>query len=90
MVQTVHDCRIYTLEIQCGDAYPNQPPEVKFCTCINMSGVGRNGELDRKTFAALTNWTSSSTLESLLVDIRREMALPHNRKLPQPPEGAMY
>jgi len=90
LMQTVHDCRIYTLDIVCGDGYPKKAPTVRFLTCINMSCVGRNGEIDAKHFPALKNWTSSSTLETLLTDIRREMAQSHNRKLPQPPEGVMY
>lgn len=29
-------------------------------------------------------------METLLTELRREMAQPNNRKLPQPPEGSMY
>ena len=29
-------------------------------------------------------------METVLTELRREMAQPHNRKLPQPPEGANY
>ncbi len=78
------DCRIYTLQIECGERYPQDPPQVRFMTSIVMSGVDGNGKI------AIENWTGRSTLESLLTDIRRQMALPCNRKLPQPPEGTMY
>eukprot|EP00889_Picochlorum_renovo_P001283 jgi/Picre1/28313/NNA_003719.t1 len=87
---TVHDCRIYTLDIECGAAYPNEPPKVRFVTCIHMNGVDKRGRLDYKHFEPIKNWTSSCTLESLLTAIRRDMAQPHNRKLPQPPEGSTY
>jgi ubiquitin-conjugating enzyme E2 variant len=36
---TPHDCRIYTVSIYCGDAYPEEAPRVKFITKINMSCV---------------------------------------------------
>jgi len=81
---TVFDCRIYTLQIECGERYPQEPPQVRFLTSVVMSGVDGNGNI------AIENWTGRSTLESLLTDIRRQMALPCNRKLPQPPEGTMY
>lgn len=29
-------------------------------------------------------------METVLTELRREMAAAHNRKLPQPPEGATY
>ena len=32
----------------------------------------------------------SYTMETVLTELRREMAAPHNRKLPQPPEGSTY
>lgn len=88
---TVHDCRIYTLDIECGERYPVEPPKVTFVTRIHMNGVDEYGRLDYGTFGAVKQWnSSSSTLESLLTDIRKEMAQPHNRKLSQPPEGSCY
>ena len=38
----------------------------------------------------LGRWTRQYTMETVLTELRREMAQPHNRKLPQPPEGANY
>lgn len=78
------DCRIYTLQIECGERYPQEAPQVRFLTSVVMSGVDGKGNI------AIENWTVRSTLESLLTDIRRQMALPCNRKLPQPPEGSLY
>jgi ubiquitin-conjugating enzyme E2 variant len=89
---TVHDSRIYTLDIECGEKYPQEPPKVKFVTCIHMNGVDhRNGEIDYQNFPPMKHWNSStSTLESLLTDVRREMAQPYNRRLAQPPENQSY
>lgn len=36
---TVHDGRIYSIEIYCSDSYPEKAPSVKFKTRINMSCV---------------------------------------------------
>lgn len=36
---TVHDGRIYSIEIYCSDSYPDKAPMVKFKTRINMSCV---------------------------------------------------
>ena len=87
---TAFDCRIYTLEIECGPRYPEEAPRVRFLTSVVMSGVDGGGFIDYGTFTPVRKWTNRSTLESLLTDIRREMAAPHNRKLAQPPEGTMY
>ena len=44
--QTVHDSRIYSLHIFCGDNYPEQPPTVRFVSRINMGCVNQsNGEV---------------------------------------------
>lgn len=89
-LQTVHDGRIYTLKIYCDESYPERPPRVQFATRINLSCVAPNGAVDPRTFPTLRDWNRSRTMETLLLDLRREMAQPHNRKLPQPPEGSSY
>jgi len=86
----VHDGRIYTLKIYCDESYPDKPPRVQFATRINMGCVGPTGLVDARQFSTLRDWHRSKTMESVLTDLRREMAQPHNRKLPQPPEGSMY
>lgn len=87
---TVHDGRIYTLKIYCDEQYPDRPPRIQFATRVNMPCVSGNGAVDPRTFPVLSHWNRGYTLETLLTELRREMAQPHNRRLPQPPEGATY
>ena len=47
-------------------------------------------QVDPRHFPLLGNWNRSLTMESVLVELRREMAAQHNRRLPQPPEGSKY
>lgn len=87
---TVHDGRIYTLKIYCDESYPDRPPQVRFQSRVQMSCVAPNGVVDPRVFHVLGRWTRQYTMETVLTELRREMAQPHNRKLPQPPEGANY
>lgn len=87
---TVHDSRIYTLKLYCDQSYPDRPPQVKFDSRINMSCVATNGVVDPRHFPTLGNWNRGYTMETVLTELRREMASQHNRRLPQPPEGARY
>lgn len=63
---------------------------MRFETRINLSCVGPAGEVDPRSFAVLARWNRAYTMETVLVELRREMGAPGNRKTPQPPEGAMY
>ncbi|CAE6413853.1 unnamed protein product [Rhizoctonia solani] len=87
---TVHENRIYSLKIDCGPNYPDVPPTITFVSKINLPFVGPSGKVDPSKLAVLANWIRASTLETILVQIRREMAGSQNRKLPQPPEGSTY
>ncbi|KAG8746191.1 E2 ubiquitin-conjugating protein mms2 [Ceratobasidium sp. 414] len=87
---TVHENRIYSLKINCSDAYPDVPPIISFLSKVNLPFVGPTGKVDPNKLPVLANWLRSTTLETILVQIRREMATPQNRKLPQPAEGSMY
>ncbi|KDQ11941.1 hypothetical protein BOTBODRAFT_35005 [Botryobasidium botryosum FD-172 SS1] len=88
---SVHENRIYNLKIECGHDYPDAPPEVSFLSRVNLPFVNAaNGKVERHKLPVLANWERKSTLETVLVDIRKEMAAPSNRKLPQPPEGSTY
>lgn len=88
---TVHDGRIYTLKIVCEMTYPEQPPKVWFRSRINMTCVDpRDGRVDPNKFHLLSAWRRDYTLETVLIELRRELSGPHNKKLAQPPEGATY
>eukprot|EP00771_Trimastix_marina_P004221 gnl/Trimastix_PCT/967.p1 GENE.gnl/Trimastix_PCT/967~~gnl/Trimastix_PCT/967.p1 ORF type:complete len:140 (-),score=39.97 gnl/Trimastix_PCT/967:41-460(-) len=87
---TVHDGRIYSVRIVCGDNYPNAAPEVRFVTRINLGCVRGDGQIDGSRFPTLGNWRSEYTMEKLLTDLRREMASPANKRLSQPPEFTTY
>ncbi|GAA5893900.1 hypothetical protein JCM5296_004631 [Sporobolomyces johnsonii] len=88
---SVHENRIYSLSIVCGASYPDQPPQITFLTRINLPCVDQNnGKVDPSKLDVLARWKHNYTLETVLVELRRDMASPTNRKLPQPPEGTNF
>eukprot|EP00727_Mastigamoeba_balamuthi_P006952 m51a1_g2878 putative ubc-like protein (144) ;mRNA; r:387721-388286 len=89
---TTHENRLYSLRIHCDETYPQRAPAVRFISKINIPFVNqRTGEVDPRALPALGNWSQGKrSFEWLLTEIRREMASPANRRLPQPPEGASY
>ncbi|KAG0286266.1 E2 ubiquitin-conjugating protein mms2 [Linnemannia gamsii] len=48
------------------------------------------GHVDPSKLACLSHWKRHYGLETVLTELRREMASPQNRKLPQPQEGSSY
>mmetsp|Transcript_5411 Transcript_5411/g.13185 ORF Transcript_5411/g.13185 Transcript_5411/m.13185 type:complete len:142 (-) Transcript_5411:139-564(-) len=87
---SVHEGRIYTLRINCDLNYPDKPPTVQFVTRINMSCVDDKGLVIPNRFHILGKWRREYTIETVLTELRREMASPTNRKLAQPPENSSY
>jgi len=88
---TVHENRIYSLKIECGPRYPDEPPTVQFLSRVNLPFVSQvDGKVVQEKFQFLALWTREQSLETLLVEIRREMGSTSNRKLPQPPEGSTF
>lgn len=86
-----HENRIYSLSIECGNSYPEEPPKIKFISKINLPCVDpKTGQVSPKDFHTLRDWKRAYTMETLLLDIRKEMALPSNKKLPQPKEGTTF
>ena len=47
-------------------------------------------QVDPRHFHTLGHWSREKTMETILIDLRKEMQQSHNRKLPQPPEGTRY
>eukprot|EP00993_Chasmostoma_nieuportense_P004697 NODE_5353_length_666_cov_110.764378_g5190_i0.p1 GENE.NODE_5353_length_666_cov_110.764378_g5190_i0~~NODE_5353_length_666_cov_110.764378_g5190_i0.p1 ORF type:complete len:137 (+),score=27.53 NODE_5353_length_666_cov_110.764378_g5190_i0:57-467(+) len=89
-VGTVFEGRIYGLKLYCNDKYPQQAPQVRFLSRVNMSCVTQDGRLDPRKINVLNNWTAATNLLRLMVEIRNEMTSQANRKTPQPPEGTNY
>ncbi|PRQ78225.1 Ubiquitin-conjugating enzyme/RWD-like protein [Rhodotorula toruloides] len=88
---TVHENRIYSLSIRCGPQYPDVPPEITFLTRINLPCVDQTtGKVSPSKLGVLANWKHQYTLETVLVELRRDMATPQNRKLNQPAEGTTF
>lgn len=87
---STHENRIYSVTLYTGPDYPNKPPEVKFLTKVNVPCVDSSGNVIPKMVPCLANWKYNYTMEKLLLELRKEMSLPANRKLPQPPEGSTY
>eukprot|EP01018_Ginkgo_biloba_P008953 Gb_26567 [translate_table: standard] len=88
---SVHDGRIYQLKLFCDKDYPNKPPSVRFLSRINMTCVNKEtGAVEQRHFPMLGNWRQEYTMEDLLMELKREMGAPHNRRLSQPPEGSTF
>ncbi|RYH08861.1 hypothetical protein EON65_40580 [archaeon] len=86
----MYDGRLYELRITAGPDYPVVPPKVRFVSRINLSSINQTSGTVEASFPALANWNRSCTIESVLVAIKNSMAAPQNRRLQQPPEGAMF
>ncbi|KAG8382713.1 hypothetical protein BUALT_Bualt05G0106000 [Buddleja alternifolia] len=85
---TVHEGRIYQLKLFCGKDYPDNPPSVRFQTRINMSCVNHEtGVVEPSLFPMLADWQREYTMEDILMQLKKDMMSPQNRKLAQPPEG---
>ncbi|KAG0623355.1 hypothetical protein M758_3G167900 [Ceratodon purpureus] len=88
---SVHEGRIYTLKLFCDKDYPDKPPTVRFHSRINMTHVNpETGLVDPRYSPMLANWRRQYTMEDILVELKKEMASPANRKLQQPPEGSTF
>ena len=85
---TRYENRFYELLLKAGPEYPNQPPEVKFISKINLPVVNQsNGDVE-KSLPSLANWNKNDSLEHVLVGLKQVMI--QNRSLQQPPEGTNF
>jgi len=55
-------------------------------TCVSKD----TGAVELKHFPMLANWRTEYTMEDILMELKREMAAPYNRRLSQPPEGSTF
>ncbi|CCE65045.1 hypothetical protein TPHA_0J02250 [Tetrapisispora phaffii CBS 4417] len=85
-----HSNRIYSLSIECGPSYPDEPPTLKFISKINLNCVDSATGVVKPDFNPIKNWKRSYTMETILLELRKEMAHPSNKMLPQPKEGETY
>lgn len=84
----MHEGRIYNLRLTCDKDYPRRPPQVRFTSKINMGCVNqRDGNVQ---LSILTSWNPNTTIENILLELRKEMASAANKKLPQPAEGTTF
>ena len=69
---SVHENRIYSLKIRCGEQYPDVPPEVTFVSRVNAPCVdARNGNVDLGKLPNIAQWKRDYTMETILIEIRR-------------------
>ncbi|KAJ1635470.1 Mms2 protein [Pavlovales sp. CCMP2436] len=88
---TTFDNRIYAISLSCDEQYPHKPPKLRFQSKINLPYIDQSsGEANQARCPGLCDWKESDTLDTVLTKIRRDLTTPHNRKLPQPSEGATY
>lgn len=77
--------------MHCGPEYPDKPPTIQFVSQVNLPCVNpANGMVDPKQLPCLAQWKRDYTMETVLIELRRYMAAPANKKIPQPPEGSVY
>jgi ubiquitin-protein ligase len=50
----------------------------------------RDGTVEARLFPVLARWTRDYTMETVLMELKREMASPANRGKRQPPEGSTF
>ncbi|KAE8133007.1 ubiquitin-conjugating enzyme/RWD-like protein [Aspergillus pseudotamarii] len=88
---SVHENRIYSVNIHCGPDYPDNPPVIQFISRVNLPCVDpRTGKVDPTKLPCLAQWKREYSMETVLLEMRRYMALPQHKKLPQPPEGSNF
>lgn len=81
---TAFENKTFRLQVMCGPEYPKKPPKVRFVTKVNMNGVDRKTGVVDPRLKVLAEWNEHSTVEKLLIGLRKEMQSASNKSLPQP------
>lgn len=82
-----HDVRLWSLVLEAGSDYPQQPPRVRFTSRINMDAVDSTGTVDPRKVPYLASWTPDKTLYGTLEALKQQIV---RAPRTQPPEGASY
>ena len=88
MPGTRFDGRMVSVKFYCGNNYPKQPPTVSFITKVNLPFVDDSGNVITNQFPLLKNWSPSTTILKILIDISKLMQKHGNMQ--QPPDGQTY
>lgn len=89
--RTPYENRMYSLKIDCGQRYPDDAPNVRFLSRINMNCINSaTGAVDNRSVPVLSKWQREYTIKTVLQELRRLMTLKENMKLSQPPEGSTF
>ena len=71
----MHENRIYSLKIVCGQEYPDKPPTVKFLSKVNLPFVDQShGDVKANELSVLREWNRNKSIETVLVEIRKYVA----------------
>jgi len=62
-VQSVHENRIYSLKMHCGDQYPDKPPTIQFINQINLPCVSSKNGVVSTSYGEL-KWSISLGCET--------------------------
>ncbi|CAB3381941.1 Hypothetical predicted protein [Cloeon dipterum] len=89
--RTPYENKMYSLKIECGPRYPEEPPSCKFLSRININCINTsNGLIDSRCVPVLSRWQREYTIKTLLQELRRLMTVKENLRLSQPPEGSSF
>jgi|TARA_B100000683_G_scaffold277053_2_gene333614 ubiquitin-conjugating enzyme E2 variant len=87
---TTLDMRVLELAIECGPSYPEQPPDLRFRTRVNLPFVKSDGRVDLKTLGVKQAWRRNNSIEDALNAVYHAIMRPECRRGKQPPEGSRY
>ena len=77
--QSVHENRIYSVNIHCGDSYPDQPPTIQFVSRVNLPCVDQRTGKVRPGMIAGRTYTEQRKVDPsklpCLVNWKRENSM---------------